>query len=264
MVLTDDGRMVYVADLVDAAEQRAAADAARRRRTGRGQTRCSRTCSRSRSPARARWSLAARRPGRPAAWGGANAAYDPGSIAAGPFPTGPLLPTALGLGTPPLLDNAQALFDDGNGDADQGLASQAPTLNATGTIEREAGSITVTPLFASAGPLPALGEAARLPDAQINGVDQRNLTVGQSGDAAIVFGSEFAAFVNTLGVFLIRPNGEMVDPKIVFPEIEQAEPDPDFPIPAPAAARSRQASRSCSAICTIRPSCSRDRNSVCS
>ena len=51
-------------------------------------------------------------------------------------------------------------------------------LDATGTIEREAGSITVTPLFASAGPLPALDEA-RLPDAQINGVDQRNLTVGQ-------------------------------------------------------------------------------------
>ena len=119
---------------------------------------------------------------------------------------------------------------DGGG---QGLGNQPPTLNATGTIEREAGSITVTPLFASAGPFPALGEAVRLPDAQINGVDQRNLTVGQSGDAAIVFGSEFASFVNTLGVFLIRPNGEMVDPKIVFPEIEQAERDPDFPILRP-------------------------------
>ena len=104
-----------------------------------------------------------------------------------------------------------------------------PILDATGTIERELGGITVTPQFASAGPFPALGEAVRLPDGQINGVDQGNLTLGQSGDAAIVFGSEFASFVNTLGVFLIDPNGQMVDPKIVFPEIEQAEADPNFP-----------------------------------
>ena len=112
--------------------------------------------------------------------GGASfAAYDPGTIAAGPFPTGPLAPTARwGSARRRFLENAQALFD-GNEDAGQGLSDQSPVLDATGTIEREAGSIAVTPLFASAGPLPALDKAARLPDAQISGVDQRDLTVGR-------------------------------------------------------------------------------------
>src|SRR5919106_3632985 len=56
----------------------------------------------------------------PAHWGGANfTPYDPGSIAAGPFPTGPLLPTALVLRAPPVLEEAQALFD-GNGDQGAG------------------------------------------------------------------------------------------------------------------------------------------------
>jgi Ca2+-binding RTX toxin-like protein len=234
LVLTDDGRMVYVAGLVDAADSEQPPTL----RVAGGPAVASDTLLANLQPIvePSEGDVVARllvpQAGATHAGGANFTAYDPGTIAGGPFPTGPLLPTTLGLGTPPVLDNAKALFDE-NGDAGQGVGGQPPTLDATGTIEREAGSITVTPLFASAGPLPALGEAARLPDAQINGVDQRNLTVGQSGDAAIVFGSEFAAFVNTLGVFLIRPNGEMVDPKIVFPEIEQAEPDPDFPFLRP-------------------------------
>jgi hypothetical protein len=171
----------------------------------------------------------------PEHWGGANFnPYDPGAIAAGPFPLGPLLPTALDLGTPPLLEN-QGLFDEGDNEGGAGPLTPAgpenvpPAFSATGIVERELGSITVTPQFASAAPFPALGEGVRLPDGQINGVDQGNLTLGPSGDATIVFGSEFATFVSTLGVFLIEPDGQMVHPKIVFPEIEQAEPDPTFP-----------------------------------
>ncbi|MGH6901691.1 MAG: Ig-like domain-containing protein, partial [Geminicoccaceae bacterium] len=46
----------------------------------------------------------------PAHWGGATfTAYDPGSIGPGLDPLGPLLPTALGLGTPPLLDTTTPL-----------------------------------------------------------------------------------------------------------------------------------------------------------
>ena len=130
----------------------------------------------------------------------------------------------------------QGLFDD-EGNSEEGAGplvpvapeNVPPVFGATSSIERELGGITVTPQFASAGPLPTVNEGARLPDGQINGVDQANLTLGQSGDATIVFGSEFATFVSTLGVFLIDPNGQMVDPKIVFPEIEQAEADPNFP-----------------------------------
>jgi hypothetical protein len=157
----------------------------------------------------------------PQHWGGANLSpYDPGSIAARPFPTGPLLPTSLGLRAPPVLENARALSDQGG---DQGRAlvpaapgNEPPRFSGTSPIERELGEITVTPQVASAQPFPTLGEGARLADARINGVDQGNLTLGRSGDAAIVFGSEFASFANTLGVYLIGPDGQMVDPRIVF------------------------------------------------
>jgi hypothetical protein len=233
LVLTDDGRMVYVAGLVDAANSE---QPPMLRVAGGPQVASDQLLANLQPIAEPADGEVVGLLPSPAAgsqhWGGANfSPYDPGSIAAGPFPTGPLLPTALGLRAPPVLDNAQAPLDQ---DGDQGPAlapseNQAPTFSATGTIERELGEITVTPQFASAGVFPTLGEGVRLADAQINGVDQRNLTVGQSGDAAIVFGSEFARLVNTLGVYLIEPNGRLVDPKIVFPEIEQLEGDPNFP-----------------------------------
>jgi Ca2+-binding RTX toxin-like protein len=233
LVLTDDGRMVYLADLVEAANSEQPPTL----RVAGGPAVASDVLLANLQP------LAEPTEGEVVALlvtpqagtthaGGANfTPYDPGTIAAGPFPTGPLLPTSLALGTPPLLDNAQGLGDgDGDGGGGQGgTGNRPPTLAATGAVERAPGAIEVTPLFASVGPFAAVDEGVRLPDAQINGVDQRNLTIGQSGDAAIVFGSEFASFVNSLGVFLIRPNGEMVDPRIVFPEIEQTEADPNFP-----------------------------------
>jgi Ca2+-binding RTX toxin-like protein len=236
LVLTEDGRMVYLADLVEAANSEQPPTL----RVAGGPAVASDVLLANLQPLAepAEGEVVARLvapQAGPTHAGGANfTPYDPGTIAAGPFPTGPLLPTSLGLGTPPLLENAQALVDD-DGDGDQGQVpgNQPPTLDATGAVEREAGAIEVTPLFASAGPFPALREGVRLPDAQINGVDQGNLTIGQSGDATIVFGSEFASFVNSLGVFLVRPNGERIDPKIVFAEIEQAEGDPDRPLVRP-------------------------------
>jgi hypothetical protein len=160
-----------------------------------------------------------------------------------------------------------ALFDNGG---DQGPAlvpapgNEPPRFSGTSSIERELGEITVTPQVASAQPFPTLGEGARLADAQINGVDQRNLTLGQSGDAAIVFGSEFASFVNALGVYRIDPNGQMVDPKIVFAQIEQTERDPNFPSVRPGGGPSPQAIRCCSVRFILRTTCTPDRSSACS
>jgi hypothetical protein len=235
LVLTQDGRMVYVADLVDAAHSEQPPTL----RVAGGPPVASDALLANLEPLAqpAEGELVGRLPSPqtgPEHWGGANfVAYDPGSIGAGPAPTGPLMPTALGLRAPPVLENAQPLFEEGgNGGpalVPTGPENQPPTFSGTSTIERESGEITVTPRFASAGPFPTLGEAERLPDAQINGLDQRNLTLGQSGDAAIAFDSEHALFVNSLGVYLIEPNGQMVDPKIVFPQIEQFEPDPSFP-----------------------------------
>jgi hypothetical protein len=236
LVLTEDGRMVYVAGLVDAANS--AEPPTLRVAGGPGVGSDALLTNLQPLTELAEGDVVGRLPSPqtgPEHWGGANFnPYDPGAIAAGPFPLGPLLPTALGLGTPPLLEN-QGLFDEGDNEGGAGpLVPGAPenvppAFSATGEIERELGGITVSPQFTSAGPFPTANEGVRLPDSQINGVDQGNLTLGQSGDATIVFGSEFATFVSTLGVFLIDPNGQMVDPKVVFPEIEQAEADPNFP-----------------------------------
>jgi hypothetical protein len=236
LVLTEDGRMVYVAGLVDAANS--AEPPTLRVASGPGVGSDALLTNLQPLTELAEGDVVGRLPSPqtgPEHWGGANFnPYDPGAIAAGPFPLGPLLPTALGLGTPPLLES-QGLFDEGDNEGGSGPLvpvgpeNVPPIFAATSVIERELGGVTVTPQFASAGPFPTLNEGAPLPDGQINGVDQGNLTLGQSGDATIVFRSEFATFVSTLGVFLIEPNGQMVDPKVVFPQIEQAERDPNFP-----------------------------------
>jgi hypothetical protein len=270
LVLTEDGRMVYVAGLVDAANS--AQPPTLRVAGGPGVGSDVLLTNLQPLTQVAEGDVVGRLPSPqtgPEHWGGANFnPYDPGAIAAGPFPLGPLLPTALGLGTPPLLEN-QGLFDDEGNDEEGpgalvpvGPENVPPAFSATGIVERELGGITVTPQFASAGPFPTQAEGVRLPDGQINGVDPGNLTLGQSGDATIAFGSEFATFVSTLGVFLIDPNGQMVDPKIVFPEIEQAEGDPNVPSFDRAAAPSRQARRWRSATFMIRASCTRDSSSV--
>jgi hypothetical protein len=164
--------------------------------------------------------------------------YTPGDIGPGLNPLGPQGPTEFGRGGEFLLQDKplpglaeQVPFV--GGEHPPTSENQAPTFSSSGPVERESGEVTTTPQFESAGPFPHLGETVRLPDAQINGVDQHNLTLGQNGDAAIVFDSEFASFVNTLGVFLIDPNGQIVDPKIVFPQIEQAQFDPSFPLVHP-------------------------------
>ena len=237
LVLTEDGRMVYVAGLVDAANS--AQPPTLRVAGGPGVGSDVLLTNLQPLAQLAEGEVVGRLPSPqtgPEHWGGANfGPYDPGAIAAGPFPMGPLLPTALGLGTPPLLEN-QGLFDDG------GTMTRAParwcrwgprtSRRYSARRARSSANWAVSPSPRSShrpGRFRHPAESVRLPDGQINGVDQGNLTLGQSGDATIVFGSEFATFVSTLGVFLIDPNGQMVDPKVVFPEIEQAEGDPNFP-----------------------------------
>jgi Ca2+-binding RTX toxin-like protein len=174
----------------------------------------------------------------PAHWGGANfTPYDPGSIGPGLEPLGPLLPTALGLGTPPLLDTNPAFFGDRGGD-DFGTApsepppeptNRPPTLSVSTSIGAEVGEITVPIGFVSGLPFPALEEGVAVDQARINGVDQANLTLGPSADARIIFRDEVAAFENTLGVVLLGEDGELVSPQIVFPRVEDG---PDGPLRA--------------------------------
>src|SRR5919106_118680 len=69
--------------------------------------------------------------------GAAFSPYDPGNIGTGPDPLGPLLPTALALGVPPVQ------FESGiNGDND---GNQPPTLTLGGGQIVPVGEVTVTP-----------------------------------------------------------------------------------------------------------------------
>jgi Bacterial Ig domain/RTX calcium-binding nonapeptide repeat (4 copies) len=145
--------------------------------------------------------------------------YDPGDIGTGPDPLGPLLPTALALGTPPVLLDTGVVGDD----------NQAPTVTLSGGQIVPVAEVTVTPEFTSGRQFPQLSPGAALDPSQINGIDQGNFILGPSADARITFVDEFALFQNTLGVYLIDEGGTIRSPKIVFPRIEHAEEDPDQP-----------------------------------
>jgi Ca2+-binding RTX toxin-like protein len=234
LVLTDDGRMVYVADLVDAANSEQPPTL----RVAGGPAVASDTLLDNLQPIAepAQGEVVGRLPSPeagPLHWGGANfAPYDPGSIAAGPFPTGPLLPTALGLRAPPVLEEAQALFDE-DGDQGPGLVppegENAPPRLSIGTdISAQVGEVTRPVGFVSARPFPRLSEGQAVDLDLINGVDQGNLTLGPAADARIIFRDEIASFKNTLGVVLIGEGGQLVEPRIVFPLVEHADQDPRF------------------------------------
>ena len=172
----------------------------------------------------------------PQHWGGANfAAYDPGSIGPGLDPLGPLLPTALGLGTPPLLDTTNPILadlgDQGPAAAPPpppppGVDNQPPTLTIGADVSAEVGEVTRPVGFVSAQPFPALAERGAIDLGLVNGVDQGNLTLGPAADARIIFRDEFAALQNSLGVVLIGEGGELIEPRIVFAQVEHAERDP--------------------------------------
>ena len=157
--------------------------------------------------------------------GAAFSPYDPGDIGTGPDPLGPLLPTALGLGVPPVQ------FESGiNGAGDD---NQPPTITLGPGQVVPVGEVTVTPEFTSGRQFAQLTERQALDGARINGIDQGNLTLGPSADARIIFIDEVAQFQNTLGVYLIDEGGTIRSPKIVLPQIEHADADPSQPVPRP-------------------------------
>ena len=88
------------------------------------------------------------------------------------------------------------------------------------------GEITITPEFTSGRQFPQLTEGQALAPSQINGIDQGNFTLGPSADARITFVDELAQFQNSLGVYLIDPDGTIHDARMVFPQIEHADADP--------------------------------------
>jgi hypothetical protein len=74
-------------------------------------------------------------------------------------------------------------------------------------------------------PLPPLAEGVPVPDEAINSVPRSALTLTAGRDAAISFVDEYAGFQNSLGVYLVGPDGEITAPRWVFERIEHALAD---------------------------------------
>jgi Ca2+-binding RTX toxin-like protein len=101
--------------------------------------------------------------------------------------------------------------------------NDAPVLTMSGVVTAEVGEVTVPIELVSGPPLPELEEHGAVPLELVNGVDARNLVLGASADASIVFSNEIAAFQNTLGVVLINPDGSFGSGQVAFARIEHAE-----------------------------------------
>jgi Ca2+-binding RTX toxin-like protein len=114
--------------------------------------------------------------------------------------------------------------DPGGPDDPDVPANQPPTVSISANVSVEFGEITQSNAsFVNAPKLPDLEESRTVNGSRVNGVDGRNLAIGDGGDAAIIFRDEIALFQNSIGVYLIGENGEMLDPKIAFFAVEHAE-----------------------------------------
>ena len=169
--------------------------------------------------------------------------YDPGDIGSGPDALGPQPPTALAFGTPeiilesPLDSELSALGDEIASldpfiprDPDEpedpsGPSNLPPVVSISANISVEIGEVTNGgQVFVDAPRLPDLAENRAVDGSRVNGVDGGNLAIGNGGDAAIIFRDEVALFKNSIGVYLIGENGEMLDPKLAFFAVEHADP----------------------------------------
>ena len=190
-------------------------------------------------------------------------AYNPGDIGPGLEPTGPQQPVGFGRGGEFLLRSTVDTGTGAGGEQTSGPVESGnakPQLSISGTVTAEVGETTQPIDFHSAPPFPTLTEQHAVDLGLINGVDPQNLVLGPNADASISFRDEIASFHNTLGVVLVGDDGTLGPARIVFPLVEDALPGSD-PFARPAAAPCTRATRSSSAICSTRVSCTRARTS---
>ncbi len=160
--------------------------------------------------------------------------YDPGNIGPGLEPTGPLQPTEIGLGGEFLLRDTGAFAaaaggEEGGSSGPPPAGDASPRLTISGTVSAEVGEITQPIDFHSALPFPTLTEQHAVDLGLVNGVDPANLVLGPNADATITFRDEVAQFKNVLGVVLVGDDNTLGPAHIVFPQVEQADADPHFP-----------------------------------
>ena len=128
-------------------------------------------------------------------------AYNPGDIGPGLEPTGPLQPNLFGRGGEFLLRDTVAFGERAGGEeessTEQSPGNAKPQLTISGTVTAEVGEITQPIDFHSAQPFPTLTEQHAVDLGLINGVDPQNLVLGPNADATITFRDEDAASSRT-------------------------------------------------------------------
>ncbi len=166
--------------------------------------------------------------------------YSPGDIGPGLVPTGPQQPVAFGLGGEFLLRGTGAFGGTAGEEGGGGPpgppppgGNAAPELAITGAITAGVTEATQPGNFPSAPPFPTLTEQHAIDLSLVNGVDPANLVLGPNADATITFENEVAQFKNTLGVVLVGDDGTLGPAHVVFPQIEDAIADPRFPLARP-------------------------------
>ena len=145
-------------------------------------------------------------------------AYDQGDIGDGLDPLGPLGPTALaGGGAPPAEE--PLLIDDGDGDDGNGggEGSSPPEVELRSSIEATVGEQSEPAFNPVTTPvLPPISVGQKVPDDQVNNVDQRNLTLDVDREGVVRFINEDSISIDSLFVHELGPNGEFENVQLVF------------------------------------------------
>ncbi len=151
-------------------------------------------------------------------------AYDQGNIGDPLDPLGPLgyteLARALDIPEPSPLD----FVDDGDGDDGNGNGpppppdTTAPQVELRSSIEATIGEQSAPGFNPASTPvLPIRGDGLAIPDAHVNNVDQRNLTVdGIDREVFVRFINETSFSIDSLFVHEIGPHGEIQNVRLVF------------------------------------------------
>ncbi len=150
-------------------------------------------------------------------------AYDPGSIGVGLDPSGPLGATSLARATPnfegvrPFGARDDGNDGDGGGGGGEPVGGVAPTIALANRIDGEIIDQEGPPFaFPERPGLPIRGEGQLVPEAQINGVDQANLTLDAPREVEVTLQSETSRSVDSLLVYDIGDDGAMTNVRTVF------------------------------------------------
>lgn len=146
-------------------------------------------------------------------------AYQQGDIGDSLDPLGPLGPTALDFGVDfPELDPLEIVDDGDGGDGVVPPATEAPEVQLRSGIEATIGEQSGPGFNPATTPiLPERSFGQPLADADVNNVDQRNLTLdGFDREVFVRFIDDNSFSIDSLFVHEIGPNGEITNARLVF------------------------------------------------